>query len=218
MKNRVIITAVAIVALGLAAAAVAAPDPPDVGAQDGIARYRLGGVYQAAFAGAGMLTSALLGDYCAAVGPASSGGVFRAKCWTLGEAGEFREPYAVDIDTMTADEVDARIALASEPAFLAVNPPYLHAGRYAATIHGLGADEYGTATRACVQVQGADVGNVAWNPARTRVVPFTIDDTRAATLAAASVQAATVSVSLHAGACSTLALNAWTYSLPLSAG
>lgn len=203
----------ALVAIGVIASVTSA--------QGTIDDYRLPGLYVPAFPGAGIATAALVGDFCASVQPPTSSGAYTVRCWTLDPDG-LRDDADVEIDTMTDAEVDARIALASaqgEPAFVAVAPPYLHAGYaglYAAAIHGLDVGDYATATRACVVVQGTAAGDVAWNPSRTRVVPFAIDTGAAATLTNNAVNPATVGVSLHAGGCSTAALTSWTYSLPLA--
>ena len=183
--------------------------------------YSLAGIYRPAFEGAGIRMDSLLGSWCEKVHEPTSAGVYRVGCWA--RPGGVLDRADVDIDTMTVAEVDARVtaALASgrEPAFITINPPYFHAGyagRYAAAIHGLGTDQYSAATRACVQVQGQSPRSVGWNPARTRVVPFSIGTTGAAALTASSVQVGTVGVSLHAGNCDTSAIAQWTYSLPLA--
>lgn len=205
--------------LTLIAVIVALAVAAQVSAQDPESDYRLPGLYVAAFPEAGIAVSALRGDWCASVSEPTNTGGYLVRCWTLDPSDGFPATADRTIDTMTTAEVVALATAQDEPAFVAVNPPYLHAGyagRYAATVHGLGASDHATATRACVQVQGEDVGGVAWDPARTRVVPFSIGDTRAAALTAGSVQVATVGVSLHAGACTTSALTSWTYSLPLA--
>ena len=190
-------------------------------AQDGIPEYRFAGLYKSAFPGSGVATSALVGAFCEKVSEATPSGAYRVGCWTWADGHLDRAD--VEIDVQTDAEVDARITAAltsgREPTFVTLNPPYFqtgYAGRYAAAIHGLGIDQYPTATRACVQVQGQSPRSVGWNPARTRVVPFSIGTTGAAALTAGSVQVGTVGVSLHAGNCDTSAIAQWTYSLPLA--